>query len=303
MKIRQILLLTGLCVLVSSCYGKINFDPEPWYHDNSDNDNRESFFAMSFNVRYQSSADTGIKAWAKRKEGVYEMIRTLHPETFGVQEMDEEQLSDLLSALPEYAVVKGEWSGVINSGAYNSIFYLKDSLEVENSATFWLSDTPDVISAVPGCTNYRIATWGIFRKKKSGSRFIHLNTHLENGSQIKHDNIRYQEMVALTARMELINAESLPWVMTADWNTGESDPIFNTIIEDLGAISARATAKRSDNNRTFNNYGTTSTAQYDHIFYGGFAAASEFKTVTQRWAGLAFISDHYPVYAVLRFKR
>jgi len=303
MNIKQILLITGLLATVCSCYRKVDFDPEPWYHDDSDNDSRESVCVMSFNVRYQASDDTGIKAWDNRKNGVFEMLKSIHPLTFGVQEMDEKQLADILSGMPEYAVVQGEWSGVINSGAYNSIFYLKDSLDVESSATFWLSETPDVISAVPGCTNYRIATWGVFRNKRTGTRFLHLNTHLENGSQIKHDNIRYQEMVALTQRMGEINTESLPWVMTADWNTSESDPIFNTIIEGLGALSARATAKRSDNSRTFNNYGTTSTAQYDHIFYSGFATASEFKTVTQRWAGLAFISDHYPVYAVLRFNQ
>ena len=284
-----------------SCYRKVDFDPEPWYHDDSDNDSREAVCVMSFNVRYQAVSDTGIKSWDNRKEGVFEMLRTIRPMTMGVQELDDEQLSDILSAMPEYGVVQGEWSGVINSGAYDSIFYLKDSLEVERSATFWLSDTPDVMSAVPGCTNYRIAVWGVFRNKRTGSRFIHLNTHLENGSQIKHDNIRYQEMVAIVERMKQINNESLPWVMTADWNTGENDPIFNTLIEELGAMSARATAKRSDSNRTFNNYGTSSTSQLDHIFYHGFAAASEFRTVTQRWAGLAFISDHYPVYAVLRF--
>ena len=303
MKIKQILFFTGLFALVCSCYGKIDFDPEPWYHDDSDNDSREALCVMSFNVRYQATSDTGIKAWSNRKEGVYEMLRSIHPTTFGVQEMDEQQLNDILSAMPEYAVVQGEWSGVINSGAYNSIFYLKDSLDVERSATFWLSETPGVMSAVPGCTNYRIAVWSVFRSKRTGTRFLHLNTHLENGSQIKHDNIRYEEMVAITQQMEKINTESLPWVMTADWNTGESDPIFNTIIEGLDALSARATAKRSDNSRTFNNYGTTSKAQYDHIFYAGFAAASEFKTVTQRWSGLAYISDHFPVYAVLRFKQ
>ena len=303
MNIRQIILLTGLMALACSCYRKVDFDPEPWYHDESDNDSRESVRVMSFNVRFQASSDTGIKAWDSRKSGVFEMLRSTHPMTFGVQEMDDVQMADILSAMPEYAVVEGEWSGVINSGAYDSIFYLKDSLEVERSATFWLSETPDVMSAVPGCTNYRIAVWGIFRNKRSGSRFLHLNTHLENGSQIKHDNIRYQEMVAISDRMKVINAESLPWVMTADWNTGESDPIFNVIIEGHGALSARATARRSDNNRTFNNYGTSSTAQYDHIFYSGFAAASEFKTVTERWAGLAFISDHYPVYSVLRFEK
>lgn len=301
MKIKYILMLAGLLSLACSCYRKVDFDPEPWYHDDSDNDTRESVKVMSFNLRYRASSDTGIKAWENRKEGVFEMLRTIHPMTLGVQEPDDEQLSDILSALPEYGVVQGEWSGVIHSGSYDSIFYLKDSLEVERSATFWLSDTPDVISGVPGITNYRIAVWAVFRNKRTGSRFIHLNTHLENGSQIKHDNIRYQEMVAIVERMKVINTEDLPWVMTADWNTGESDPIFNTIIEDLGALSARATAKKSDNSRTFNNYGTSSTAQYDHIFYAGFSAASEFKTVTERWAGLAFISDHFPVYAVLRF--
>ena len=44
-------------------------------------------------------------------------------------------------------------------------------------------------------------------------------------------------------------------------------------------------------------------AQYDHIFYSGFPAVSQFGTVTQKWANLAYISDHYPVYAIMRFDK
>ena len=130
MNIKRFILLSGLLPIICSCYPKIKFDPEPWYRDDSDNDKRESVCIMSFNVRYQASEDTGIKAWSNRKEGVFEMLETVHPLTFGVQEMDEEQLNDILAGRPEYAVVKGEWSGVINSGAYNSIFYLKDKMHL-----------------------------------------------------------------------------------------------------------------------------------------------------------------------------
>lgn len=42
--------------------------------------------AMTFNVRYPASSDTGDKAWDNRKSGIYAMLRTVKPMVVGVQE-------------------------------------------------------------------------------------------------------------------------------------------------------------------------------------------------------------------------
>lgn len=286
-----------------SCYPKIEFDPSPWYYDPSDVDTREPLMVMSFNLRYNAAGDTGVKSWANRKAGVFEMFNTLKPLVAGLQEGDDAQLAELIGGVDGYSLLKGEWSGEYGNtvGEYGAIMYMKDSVAVDSDGTFWLSETPDEMSMLSGCTCYRIAHWAKMHKKKSGEQFLFIATHLENGNQLKHENLRYIEMQVIKDKLPVINPENLPWIMVADWNTEENSTVFDELVASYGMKSARSTAKFSDNNRTYNNYGTTATSQWDHIFYCGFPGASKFVTVTQKWAGFVYISDHYPVYAILRF--
>jgi endonuclease/exonuclease/phosphatase family metal-dependent hydrolase len=299
---KKIICLFSIVFLAASCYQKIEFDPAPWYYDPSDHDSREALKVMSFNVRYRAVDDTGIKDWANRKAGVFEMFENILPTIAGLQEPDKTQVQELETALPQYSFANGAWSEG-QTGEYCTILYLTDSLALEDEGTFWLSETPEVASILDGCYNYRICHWAKMRVKSTGTKFLFLNTHLENGSQIKHDNLRAFEMQVIKSKLPVINPENLPWIMVGDLNTSDTDAIFEDFFIEYGMKSARATARRSDNSRTFNNYGTSATAQYDHIFYSGFPAVSQFGTVTQKWANLAYISDHYPVYAIMRFDK
>ena len=67
--------------------------------------------------------------------------------------------------------------------------------------------------------------------------------------------------------------------------------------------NARWEARIGDSHGTYNafkNY--TTTTKIDHIFYRGFSGCRRFTTVRQKWAGYQFISDHFPVYAVLKLQ-
>lgn len=302
---KRILMIALTALAVCSCYPKIKFDPTPWYFDPNDVDNREPLKVMSFNIRYKAEEDTGIKNWENRKAGIFEMFNSIRPLVVGMQECDTDQLDDIISGVSGYKMLPGEWSGKNgnSTGAYDAIMYLKDSIAFENEGTYWLTETPEERSVLPGCVSCRIAHWAVLRKIKGGQRFLFVATHLENGNQLKQDNLRYFEMQVIKSKMPEINPENLPWIMVADWNTAENDVIFDDMVAEYGMKSARATARLSDNSRTYNNYGTTSTSQWDHIFYSGFPAVSKFATVTQKWAGYVYISDHYPVYAILRFEK
>lgn len=307
MKKFSTILLGAAALLVCSCYGKIQFDPTPWYEDPADNDNRESVSVMSFNIRYQATEDTGVKNWSHRKNGIFAMLAAVRPLAFGVQEMDETQMNDLLVGAPEYAVVSGKWSGTTGSGEYAGIFYLRDSLAVGESGTFWLCNEnggPAEMSKFVGCTNYRIATWAKLHKIQSGTQWLFINTHLENGTSATATNIRAKQLLVLSNQIPSINSTSLPWCATADWNTEENDAAFSPLVERYVMKSARSTARRSDNFPTFNNFGgSTSNQQWDHIFYSGFPAASSFRTIREKYADVVYLSDHYPVIATLRFSR
>ena len=51
---------------------------------------------------------------------------------------------------------------------------------------------------------------------------------------------------------------------------------------------------------TYNGWGTT-TSTIDHIFYSDFTPL-EYHTIMDRWNGVQYISDHYPISALLEFE-
>lgn len=311
---KKIFILIAGALMLTSCYKKIVVDYTPYYYDASDSDFREEVSVMSFNLRYPWSSDTGIKAWEFRKPGMIQMLREIHPECCGTQESDESTykiLAELDAALDEYAVVYGTYAGDVsssNKGEYAAILYLKDSLSVVPGSvkTYWLKpgsiNTPKV--KVDGCSKYRIATCVTFERKRTGTRFVHVNTHLENGSGMNADIIRADQVKALTEVLDDYNTEALPWAMTADYNAEETDPIFDVLYAGpYNAKSARAQAHRSDNKLSFNNFGGSSDATWDHVFYNGFPTAKQFTTVTRKWGSVVYLSDHYPVYAIMKFDK
>lgn len=297
---------------MSSCYKKIIIDYEPYYHDPSDIDLREEAYIMSFNLRSPQSKDTGTKEWSFRRPGAVAMIKTLRPETIGVQEPDKVDglLKDLSEDLAnDYALVYGEYGGDVSStnrGEYCAVFYLKDSLELVGSKTYWLKPgSINTKSRQDDCTKFRIATCVTFKRKSTGSKFVHINTHLENDAKTTSGLVREDEVRALAEIIDdYIGTSGLPWAMTADYNTGEDDPIFDILYNGYNMKSARAEAHRSDNKYTYNGFGSSSSNQWDHVFYSSGENrfdAREFATVTKKWAGVTYISDHYPVYAILKF--
>ena len=64
--------------------------------------------------------------------------------------------------------------------------------------------------------------------------------------------------------------------------------------------SARIFAEKTTDKTSFNGWGKASQA-IDYVYYSGFAKCKEFDVVDQSYAGKPYISDHYPVYAVLQF--
>jgi endonuclease/exonuclease/phosphatase family metal-dependent hydrolase len=66
--------------------------------------------------------------------------------------------------------------------------------------------------------------------------------------------------------------------------------------------STRKIAAKTDNHHTYNGWGKASKdSVIDYIYISGFSACPEYQTVTKKYSGRTFISDHYPVTARLIF--
>ena len=288
LKIFQLFVCTVCALLICSC--------EKDSSGNGDNsspvNNGPSVKIMSFNVRTMSANDE--HSWESRRDACCAMINYHRPLMMGTQESKKQQREYILSKCRGYAVVAKNQDNT-NDGQSTGIFYLKDSISVLDWGVFWHTDTPDKLSKLEYCNHFRSATWIKAQHKSSGKIFYHINTHLD----LCEVNNRLKGMSVILDFISR-NCEDYPVVMTADWNDTEDDPIFNEMYKTFK--NARYTAAITDKNQTFNDFGAfTDNWRIDHIFYRGYASCSKFGVDRQTWLGQAYISDHYPVYAILYF--
>ena len=257
-----------------------------------------AFKLMSFNVRYQNSSDeqTG-NGWSKRREGVYEMLRTEQPLLMGVQECLIAQRYDIVSNVPKYdAIGVGRDDGK-EKGEMMAIFYMRDSVQILNWGTFWLSATPDKPGKGWDAACNRTCTWAHCKHKRLGKEFFYFNTHLDH----KGATARIEGMKLIVTKMAELNPGGLPCILTADFNSPDDSEVFTPLQGKMQ--NARRTAPRADTYATYNGFESSTkgaSSIIDHIFYNGFTA-TEYKTVRDGWKNIDFISDHYPVYAILKF--
>jgi endonuclease/exonuclease/phosphatase family metal-dependent hydrolase len=257
------------------------------------------FKLMSFNVRYQNSGDNSAgNGWAKRREGVYEMLKTERPLLMGVQECLADQRHDIVVNVPKYDAIGVGRDDGNEKGEMMAIFYLKDSVTVINWGTFWLSATPDRVSKGWDAACNRTCTWAHVRHNRLGKEFFYFNTHLDHKGPIA----RSESMKLIVSKMKELNPNNLPCVLTADFNSTEDNAIFDELHTVMK--SARKTAPVSDSYATFNGFESSvkgSSSIIDHIFYSGTLQPTEYKTVRDAWKNIDYISDHYPVYAIFTF--
>ena len=97
-----------------------------------------------------------------------------------------------------------------------------------------------------------------------------------------------------------INTDNLPVFLTADWNCEENSTIFSGI-KGGGFKSARHEAAVGDSYKTFNGFGKYGGQTLDHCWYKGFEGVKRFTTIRDKYAGVPYISDHYPIEIAFKF--
>ena len=137
----------------------------------ADADNALDVGVMSFNIRV-GTANDGENNWSKRRGLAFDVIRDYGADVVGLQEAVRFQIDDIREALPEYDETGVGRDDGTTRGEHCCILYRSDRLEVDESDTFWFSDTPEV----PGSSHWgnayiRICTWARFVEKSSGRAF------------------------------------------------------------------------------------------------------------------------------------
>ena len=274
------LYLLPACVVLLSLSACQNADPD-------------TLKVVSFNVRLVKGSD-GDNAWEFRKEASPAMFKAVRPDVLGIQEAYPEQENYILENCPGYkAVGVGREDGK-DEGERMSIFWNTKTIQMLEWGTFWLSETPDEPSSGWDARYKRTATWGFFEVKKTGRQFFYVNTHLDHRGVVA----RREGLALVRAEIARRNPDNLPMVLTGDFNIPQSDSLIVAFSEEMK--NARVTAEVTDTLASFHGWGTTGKV-IDYIFYDGFSACKSFKTHTETFAEKPYISDHYPIEAVLKF--
>jgi endonuclease/exonuclease/phosphatase family metal-dependent hydrolase len=254
---------------------------------------------MTFNIRC-GTANDGDNSWANRHEQAAKAIRSYGAAVVGVQEAYRFQLDDLRKALPEYEEI-GQGRDGGTKGEYSAILYRKDQLEVDESGTFWLSETPDVVSRSWNSACVRICTWAHLRDRASGVAFYVFNTHFDHRSTEAQAGGARVIAKAIAARKH-----PDPFQLMGDFNIGEDDPTLRYLRgEDGSPVKLRDSFRMihpdADQVRTYHGFkgGTTGT-KIDYIMVPEGVEALAADIVEEKVDG-RYPSDHYPVTATLRF--
>jgi len=255
----------------------------------------EPLRVMTYNIRY-GTADDGPDAWEHRRELALRVITNNRPDVIGVQEALRFQLDEIGAAFPLLAEVGVGRDDGKTSGEYAAILYDEERLELLGSATFWLSDTPEVVGSTSwGNRIPRIVTWARFRDRRARRTFYVFNTHWDHESQPS----RERSAVLLLERITAREHASEPVFVTGDFNAGESNPAFVALLDGGLTDTFRALHPEATDVGTFHGFeGDRGGEKIDAVL------ASSGWGVRKAWIvtldeGGRYPSDHFPVMAVV----
>ena len=58
----------------------------------------------------------------------------------------------------------------------------------------------------------------------------------------------------------------------------------------------------TDYNTTYNGFTTGKNSIVDHIYCSDYLKVVEYHTIDERYGDVNFVSDHYPIYAIIKLK-
>lgn len=263
--------------------------------------NKVALNVMTFNIRYDN-ADDLQNNWQYRKDFAAQMIGFYDVDILGTQEVLNNQLVDLLQRLPDYkSLGVGRIDGK-EKGEYSAILFKAKKYEVEKNGHFWLSQQPESIGSVgwdAACE--RIVTWGVFKEKKTGLRFVFFNTHFDHVGVVA----RKESALLLKKRITEI-AGTLPVILTGDLNVIPGAEAVQTLLADGQLSDSRKISKLVYGpSWSFQDFGRRPFADrrlIDYIFVSKGIKVNSYASISETLDS-TFLSDHNPVFAKIELAK
>ena len=255
---------------------------------------------MSFNVRTKTSETDPANNWDNRKAACVELIKDQRPSVIGFQEaqytLQWSYLKEQLAGIYDGYGVNRDTGDESGKGEVMGILYDKSTVEKIDGGTFWLSETPDTPSKGFGANYSRNATWGLFKHIPSGKTFYYINTHLDH--QVA--NAQIEGMKLISQHFEEYR-ESYPLFLTGDLNITSTNVALDVIESYMNNARDVAPSSYSDFKNTYNGWKVGGKGIIDHIYCSNNLRVVEYHTIDDDY-GVPFVSDHYPIYAIVKLK-
>lgn len=261
----------------------------------------EPLRVLSFNLRYINSVDTDARTWVARRDQVGKVIRDDKPDLIGVQEAFRSMLDDVAERVPGYDEIGVGREDGKAVGEYAAILIRHDRFNVQESGTFWLSDTPEVPNSRTWKNRVtRICTWARLQDKANGRVFYFYNTHLDHESQEAREKGLELILNHLAAR-----TPAAPFVITGDFNAGEDNPAIGKMksnalhpIDTWRELHLKVPVSESGTANDFT--GAKDNSKIDYIFVPHQTHLIDSEIIHTNQDG-NYPSDHFPIRATFEF--
>lgn len=265
----------------------------------------------TFNIRNENNQDQGERSWPQRIRNAVRLIRQIHPDVMGMQEVTHGQAADLRASLPDYDFMGLAREDGKRQGEYAPIFYKKNRFipDPAEEGTYWLSDTPEH----PGSTTWgntlpRIVTWSRMVDLTTGRGFYVINTHYDHRDQ----GSREHASQLISRRIDERKYVKEPVILLGDFNAVEANPAVSylkgqrvnltgsPIFWNQGLLDTYRIIHPADKPpKSLHLWGSkTAGWKVDHILVSKSAKIMESEVVMD---ARPFASDHYPVMARILF--
>ncbi len=247
-----------------------------------------SMTVMSANVRYIALDDLFTKSWFYRADLLADDIDAVKPDIIGFQEatfVHYDYLTKLMNGYDSEMAYRDDF--VLSEGC--PIFWRTDRFEKVDSGSFWLSETPEVMSKDWGSEHYRICVYVRLRDLATGKEFLVFNTHLDHTSDLARIN---GIKVVLDKIAEM---DDLPAYLMGDLNAREDEETIQFTKDSFD--DSQKIASVTEDTPTFQGWGESSNPRrIDYIMISkGDAEVLEYRVVNNLHDGI-YSSDHSPIY-------
>lgn len=258
---------------------------------------------MTYNIKYANEND-GVNSWSQRKADLSAQIRYYAPEILGMQEVLKEQRDFLLDEIPAYRSVGVGRDDGRDKGEFSPIFYLSEKLNLLESGTFWLSESPQIPGKGWDAAFPRICTYAKFSLKDNPQKqFWVFNTHFDHVGKLARQNA----LLLIQEKIKTFNSQNLPFILMGDLNLPDDASEISTFTQNMqndfpGFADAYFT-RHYGISATYNAYTfVAEMPRIDYDFTFGFNVVKHRIIADRRPNGLWY-SDHFPVSARLEFEK